>query len=76
MANNWYDSATDLRKFLNVLIDAEVVEDTDDVQSFLNKPQQYNGIYEAWDDAGFPDSDDEAWNEFVSSVTDEEDDAS
>lgn len=73
MANqNWYDSAADLRKFLTVLIDAEVIEDTDDVQSFLNKPQRYNEVYEAWDDAGFPESDDENWDEFVNAISDDE----
>ncbi len=69
---NWIDSAADLRKFLNILIDADVIEDTEDVQSFLDKPQRYNDVYDAWDEAGFPESDDDNWDEFVGSVTDED----
>lgn len=74
-SNNWSDSASDIRKFLNILIDAEVLQDTDDVQTFVNKPQQYNGVYQAWDDAGFPDSEDENWDDFVSAVTEDSDES-
>jgi hypothetical protein len=75
-SSTWIDSGATVRKFLNVLIDAEAIENIEDVQQFLNKPERYNEVYEAWDDAGFPESDDENWDEFVSTITDEEDDES
>jgi hypothetical protein len=73
MANtSWMDSAATSNKFLSVLIDADLITDTDDVQQFLSKPQRYSDVYEAWDDAGFPESEDENWDEFVESVSDDE----
>lgn len=67
--DKWYNSATDLRSFLSILIDAEAVEDTDDVQAFLSHPQKWNEEYKIWEAAGFPQQDDGAWDEFVNDIT-------
>lgn len=73
--DRWYESSTDLRKFMVMLIDAEILEDTDDIKEFLNKPHRFNTEYKAWEDSGFVESDDAEWDDFVTSLSSDEEDA-
>ena len=70
----WYNDRTLLVNFHNALIDAGVIEDTDDSKIFFSRPFRYDDAFDTWREYGFPMEDDENWEEFVSAVTDEEED--
>lgn len=77
MPGNWYDDHTKVAAFSTVLEDAGVLnpEDTRSYKNFVNKPFQYDEIYSAWAELGFPSQDDANWQEFIDLLdTDEEDD--
>ena len=70
----WYDDLTVKNAFMTVLVEADVLTDTDDVRKFMDKPFRYNAAYAAWEEAEFPDSDSEDWDDFVEAISDDSDD--
>ena len=76
MASNWYDDATLIKGLGEALSNAEYIEDNTEFADFLRKPQKYNSHYTAWEEAGFPTSDDDdGWDEFVEALNGEENDS-
>lgn len=58
----WYNGdASEFRTFLADLIDAEVLEDVEDVKRFCDKPQKWDRMHTAWveNDYELPDEDDD-----------------
>jgi hypothetical protein len=73
MAERWYHDSSLLRSFGTALINAEVLEDLEDVLAFFQHPQRYNQFYMEWENAGFPNEGDDNWDEFVDSISESED---
>ena len=74
MADLWYHDSYLVDGLAEALTNAEVFESASDVVEFRKKPQKYTAYYEAWEEAGFPDNeDDEGWEEFSEAVTSDED---
>lgn len=72
MATQWYHDANEIRTFQQALIDAEVLEDSEDMKAFLTHPQRYNNEYRAWEEAGYPQETDDTWDEFVQAIGSED----
>lgn len=73
MANNWYPDSR-LASFVQALVNAEQIEDTEDLVLFVTKPQAYDEVYAAWEDNGSPSSDEEdGWDDFITAITDDDD---
>jgi hypothetical protein len=69
----WYHDSFLVDGLAEALTNAEVFESASDVIAFRKKPQKYTAFYEAWEEANFPDSeDDTSWEEFCEAVTDDE----
>ena len=74
----WYSDSDNVRELGKALVNAEVLEDTEDFAEFLGKPRKYTEHYNAWSEASFPsDENDDGWEEFVEAVSsdDEEDES-
>ena len=72
-SDKWYNDSNLVSSFGTALIDASVLEDTEAFKSYLNKPFKFNAEYEAWEEAGYPTTEDDNWDEFVEAIsTDEE----
>ena len=75
MADLWYHDSYLVDGLAEALTNAEVFESANDILEFRKKPQKYTAYYEAWEEAGFPDNeDDEGWEEFSEAVASDESD--
>lgn len=72
MAERWYNDASLFRSFGSALVNAEVLEDTEDVNGFFTHPQRYNQFYIEWENAGFPNNEDAGWDDFVDAISEDE----
>lgn len=72
MAGEWYLDTAKVAAFGTVLSDADVISDSDDFKKYLNKPFQYDDAYDAWVEAGYPDTDSDNWDDFVEEISGEE----
>ena len=72
----WYHDQFLVESLCDALINAEVFESAADTQEFRHKPQKYTAYYEAWEESGFPNNeDDDNWDEFCEAVTSDEDES-
>lgn len=69
----WYNDRTLLVNFSTALIDAGVLEDTDEVKDYFARPYRYDEYFDAWREAKYPMEDDEGWDDFVNSIDNEPD---
>ena len=76
MADLWYHDSYLVDGLAEALTNAEVFESANDILEFRKKPQKYTAYYEAWEDQGFPSSEDDAnWDDFVEAVSEDEDES-
>lgn len=75
MAEKWYNDSNEVRTFVTALIDAEVLQDGEDIKAALSHPQRYNDEYNAWAENGYPTEGDTTWDDFVDAVTTEDEDS-
>ena len=73
MADLWYHDSYLVDGLAEALTNAEVFESASDILEFRKKPQKYTAYYEAWEDQGFPSSEDnDNWEEFSEAVANDE----
>ena len=73
--SKWYNDGSVVRKFLQALIEAEFIENIEEVTSFVERPRDYNAAHEAWVDAGAPeDESEDGWDAFVDAIDNDDDD--
>jgi len=70
---NWYSDTKLVSELGQVLVDAEILEDTDDFKAFLAEPYRYDEFYEAWKEADYPNIESDNWDSFVDQITPDDD---
>lgn len=71
---SWYQDGKRYREFGQSLIEAGVLEDVDDFQSFFDDPSSYNEVYDAWVDADMPmNAEEDGWEDFTNAISDSDD---
>jgi hypothetical protein len=76
MAEYWFTDSETLRQFGSILNAAGAFDDSEDFQSFLDEPFQYNDEYKVWLEQDSPSEGDENWEAFVDAITSDDDDES
>lgn len=64
----WYSDRVLLTNFGQVLVSAEILETTDQMKRFFREPYRYNDLFEAWKENGYPQEEDEEWDDFIAQI--------
>jgi len=72
-SDKWYNDSQLVRSFQTALMQADILQDTEDVSAFNSKPQRYDDEFNTWAAAGYPEEGDGNWDEFVDNITPDED---